>query len=51
MSGLSLLPNLLNKQVCLLGKPAKMTKLCKNDIFEGFFKGNFEANLGTYDPF
>ena len=30
---------------------AKMTKLCKNDNFEGLFKGNFEANLGTYDPF
>ena len=29
----------------------KMTKLCKNDNFEGFFKGNLEANLGTYDPF
>ena len=30
---------------------AKMTKLCKNDNFEGLFKGNLEANLGTYDPF
>ena len=29
----------------------KMTKLCKNDNFEGFFKGNLEANLGTHDPF
>ena len=40
----------------LIGWTANTAKMIcvwkgKNDNFEGFFKGNLEANLGTYDPF
>ena len=45
MSGLSLLPNLFNKQVCLLGKPTVVIahSLAKRDGMDNFFKQNCET--------